>query len=435
MKKIIFPFITLLAITLTSCDKPQEKSITTIKLSNPTDFDLKQKAVGLALDELPKQTSSSKHPLLLIEGDTLASQLSDSNKDGRNDELFFVIDIVANASKNIQFKWVEKQPQYETKTSIRFGKRDSKDQPVKPATSETLSATDMPKALGFQKYQTDGPTWENDKVAFRHYLDGRNAIDVYGKKIAAISPENVGLDSAKAVVDNYHTMEDWGRDVFPVGNSAGLGGFGVIANGKIQRLGILVTDTLNNIEKTSFKILEEGPVKSSMEYSYTNWNTEENTYQAKEITTIWPGMYAFQNTVAVNGLAPQDTLAIGLSNINNKKGVEELKTEKWTALIQHDSLTYDRTWVMGTAIILPSEKYTSYSEAPDAGKFMQSYLAKVNVKNDESITYYGVSGWELSQEKRFKDVAFFKQYVTDLANTLYTELDISINTENQKISE
>ena len=435
MKKLIHPLVILLALALVSCNTSKEERITFITLSNSSDFDLIQKAVGIELNKLPEKDNTAKYPLVLIDGDTIASQLSDTNNDGKKNQLFFIIDIPAKASKQVKFKWIDKAPQYAVKTNIRFGKRETKDEPVKPATSETLSATDMPKALGFQKYQTDGPTWENDKVGFRHYLDGRNAIDVYGKKTAAISPDDVGLDSVNAVVDNYHTMEAWGRDVFPVGNSVGLGGFGILADGKIQRLGILVTDSLSNIEKTTFKILEKGPVRSSMEYIYTNWNTEENTYQAKETTTIWPGMYAFQNKVAVSGLTQKDTLAIGLSNINNLNGVEELKTEKWTALIQHDSLTYDKTWVMGTALILPSDKYISYSEAPKTGQFTQSYLAKVNVKNDESITYYGVSGWELSQEKRFKDAAFFKQYVIDLANTLYTELDISINTENQKISE
>ena len=427
MKKLTYIVTLIFGIIFTGCDNSKEESATLISLTNPSEFNLLHKAVSIELSEFPKSNVSAEYPLLLIDNDTLPSQLSSSQNDGIEDQLFFVIDIPAQTTKKIQFKWVAQEPQYTVKTSVRFGKRTTKDEPVQPATSETLSATDMPKTLGFQKYQTDGPTWENDKIAFRHYLDGRNAIDVYGKKTAEISPENVGLDSARAVVDNYHTMEAWGRDVFPVGNSAGLGGFGVIENGTIQRLGILATDTLSNVEKTSFNILEEGPVKSSMEYIYTNWNTEKNTYQAKEITAIWPGTYSFQNTVSVSGLSPNDTLAIGLSNINNKNGIEELKTEKWTALIQHDSLTYDRTWVMGTALILPSENYINYDEAPNTGKFTQSYLAKVNVKNDESITYYGVSGWEMSQEKRFKDAAFFKQYVTDLANTLFTPLTIKVN--------
>ncbi|MEC8682820.1 MAG: DUF4861 family protein [Bacteroidota bacterium] len=414
-----------LILGLAGCSQHKEKTLTQISLTNPEDISLTDKAVAIALEKL-EYTASKNYPLLTLDQDTIASQLSDMNADGTADHLFFVMDFEPKEAKKIQLEWVAEAPQYDIKTSIRFGKREAKDQPVQPALEETLSAQDMPKALGFQKYQTDGPTWENDKVAFRHYLDGRNAKDVYGKKTAAISPENVGLDSSKAVVDNYHTMEAWGRDVFPVGNSAGLGGFGIIAKDSIRRLGILVTDTLSNVEQTHFKIIEEGAVKSTMHIDYTNWNTAGNTYHAEETTSIWPGMYAYQNTVSVAGLQQGDTLAIGLSNINNKNGVEELTSEKWVALIQHDSLTYDRKWIMGSALILPAAAYQNYAEAPSTGNFTQSYLAKLNVGNDTPVTYYGVSGWELSQEPKFKDAAYFKSYVEQLANQLYTEIDIQI---------
>lgn len=419
-------FLSILTILLlSSCDQNVDDSIQ-ISLTNPENTSLSDKAIAIGLTKLDYKADAEMHPLLTIEGDTIASQLIDSDANGKVDQLFFVTDFEPSETKKIQFQWIAEAPQYEVKTNIRFGKREAQEEPVAPALEETLAATDMPKALGFQKYQTDGPTWENDKVAFRHYLDGRNAKDVYGKKSAAITPENVGVDESKAVVDNYHTMEAWGRDVFPVGNSAGLGGFGVIVNDTIRRLGILVTDTLSNIEKTHFKIVEKGPVKSTMHIDYSNWNTAGNTYQAKETVTIWPGMYAYQNTVSVSGLKENDTLAIGLSNINNQNGVEEIKTEKWVALVQHDSLTYDRKWIMGTALILPADAYNSYTEAPQTGQFTQSYLAKMNVANEEPVTYYGVSGWELSQNPKFKDAAYFKTYVEQLANQLFTPIDINI---------
>ena len=419
-------FLSILTILLlSSCDQNVEDSIQ-ISLTNSENTSLSDKAIAIDLTKLDYEADAEIHPLLTFEGDTIASQLIDSDANGKVDQLFFITDFEPSETKKIQFKWIAEAPQYEIKTNIRFGKREALEEPVAPAFEETLAATDMPKALGFQKYQTDGPTWENDKVAFRHYLDGRNAKDVYGKKSAAITPENVGLDESKAVVDNYHTMEAWGRDVFPVGNSAGLGGFGVISNDTIRRLGILVTDTLSNIEKTHFKIVEKGPVKSTMHIDYSNWNTAGNTYQAKETVTIWPGMYAYQNTVSISGLKENDTLAIGLSNINNQNGVEEIKTEKWVALVQHDSLTYDRKWIMGTALILPAEAYSSYIEAPQTGQFTQSFLAKMNVANEEPVTYYGVSGWELSQNPKFKDAAYFKAYVEQLANQLFTPIDINI---------
>ena len=70
---------------------------------------------------------------------------------------------------------------------------------VAPATEEVLPANEVYKALGYQRYQTDGPSWENDKVGFRHYLDGRNSKDVFGKKTPPPSPFDRGwCDYSKA---------------------------------------------------------------------------------------------------------------------------------------------------------------------------------------------------------------------------------------------
>lgn len=436
MKKSILPIsIVLSALALTSCKQEKKENITEIILTNNSEMTMTDKAVSVKRDMLPISDSISEFPLIISGGDTIASQLSDLNGDGKWDEIFFVTNFSAQEKKILQLKWVEKSPEFEIRTSARFGKREAIDEPVKAAMEETLSASDMPKKLGFQKYQTDGPTWENDKVGFRHYLDGRNATDVFGKKTSAISPENVGINAEGAVEDNYHKMEDWGRDIFPVGNSVGLGGYALLINDEVKRLGVTVEDTLSNVEKTTFKIAEEGPVKSVLSYTYNNWEASVNKYQVKETTLIWPGMYAYQNTVEMDGLQGNETLLIGLSNINNEKPLKEIKSETWVALIQHDSLTYEREWVMGTALILPKKDYEGYMEAPKTGQLVQSYLAKYKISNNTPITYYAVAGWELSQDPDYKDSEYFTKYVTNLANQLSTPIDVEIKNTTDKTSE
>ncbi len=56
-------------------------------------------------------------------------------------------------------------------------------------------------------------------------------------------------------------MDDWGRDIFPVGSSAGLGGYALMVDNEITRLGILGADTLNNIEKTKLQNCSRRPCK------------------------------------------------------------------------------------------------------------------------------------------------------------------------------
>lgn len=426
MKKLLNLSLPILVVVLLSTSCKTQEGNTRILLTNHSDFELTDKAVSINRNRIPTKKTSQEFPILISGTDTIPSQVNDTNDDGNWDELFFVTNFSPQETKSIQLKWINSKPNYVVRTSVRFGKRSSKDVPVQPATEEVLYANEVYKGLGYQRYQTDGPSWENDKVGFRHYLDGRNSKDVFGKKTLGITPENVGIDSLGGVEDNYHEMHDWGRDIFPVGNSAGLGGFALLVGDEINRLGITTNDTLNNIEKTTFKIIEEGPVNSILSYNYHNWQASGNTYQAKEMTSIWPGMYGYKNTVSIDGLKGDEMLLITLSNINNQKSLNEVEVGNWICLIQHDALTYDRQWILGSAIIVPKKGYNGYIEAPKTGQLTTSYLAKFKVKNNETISYYAIAGWELSTDKNFKDSGYFNNYVINLANQLAAEINIEI---------
>ena len=72
----------------------------------------------------------------------------------------------------------------------------------------------------------EGPGWESQMVGYRLYLDGRNAIDVFGKKTTDMILKQVGRG------DDYHQIQPWGMDILKVGASLGSGGFGVHENGE-----------------------------------------------------------------------------------------------------------------------------------------------------------------------------------------------------------
>ena len=408
------------------CKVEQKSQITKIALTNDSALELSDKGVSIKRNSLKAKNTEKIFPIVLHNSDTIPAQVNDLDGDGKWDELFFVTNFSANEKKIIALKWSNTDPKYTVKTSVRFGKREAKDLPVQPANEEVLMENQVHKKLGFQKYQTDGPTWENDKVGFRHYLDGRNSKDVFGKKTPGITPENAGINSNGAVEDNYHQMYDWGRDIFPVGNSAGLGGYALLVGNEINRLGIIASDTLNNIEKTTFKIVSEGPVNSVLSYNYQNWEASGNKYQVQETASIWPGMYGYKNTVSLNGLKGNETLVIALSNINNQNPLQVIESGDYVCFIQHDKLTYERQWILGTAIIIPKDNYKGYIEAPKKGKLTDSYLIKVNTKNNQPISYYPIAGWELSADKSFKDSTYFSNYVTNLAKQLSAKINVEI---------
>ena len=164
--------------------------------------------------------------------------------------------------------WVKDEPVFEKRTSVRLGVRDSLNDVVKQKQQDTFLPHELPWTNGYQPYQADGPMWENDKAGFRSYLDGRNSKDVFGKKVAYMSPETVGINAEGLPEDNYHVMADWGRDILSVGNSVGLGGISLMIEDRFRRLGVVNGDSVGNVDSTTFTIYQEGPIRSIANFDY-----------------------------------------------------------------------------------------------------------------------------------------------------------------------
>ncbi|SDJ90557.1 protein of unknown function [Catalinimonas alkaloidigena] len=420
----------LASFVFLSCQSAEEPSSQELTLANPASIALTDHPVAVPHDALAPLPEGKVVPLLLTpQGDTIAAQLDDLDGDGSGDELFFVIDLPADSSRTLRLSWVAQSPDYPRRTQIRFGKRTSADTPVQPRQSDTSYANQLPKSAGFgyQPYQTDGPSWENDKVGFRHYLDGRNAKDLFGKRVATMSPRTVGLDANGAVEDNYHVMEAWGRDVMSVGNSVGIGGVAMMIGDSLYRLGVTVDDTLNNVAQTTFNVVTEGPVRSMMHLGYQRWTPDgtSRTYTVEEQPTIWPGMYAYRNTVTLSGLQGDETLLVGMNNLDPTDSLTVLEVGEWVALLTHDRETYNREWLLGLALIVPKQAYLGYTEAPPAGRLAQAYFAKLKAQESRPVSYYAVGAWELS-DPAFRDPATFRQYVQHLTQQVATEVDVQL---------
>jgi hypothetical protein len=125
----------------------------------------------------------------------------------------------------------------------------------------------------------EGPGWESDKVAYRFYLDWRNANDIFGKKTDSLVLQKIGLDG----FDSYHKMSSWGVDNFEVGNSLGIGSIAYWADGKANR--VAKTDSLHS------RIDYSGVLESKVTTIYSGWETQEGKTDLTSELTIRAGSY------------------------------------------------------------------------------------------------------------------------------------------------
>lgn len=407
-------FLLILGLTW-GCQTP--RSGLQMEISNPAQFRLAEKPIRLTRKEVDPNTMWKDNQFPLIQTpslDTLAAQLDDTDGDGQWDELFFLVDLEPLQSKTFHLNWTTDSLSFEKRTQIRFGVRHSIEDIVHPATSDTFFPHELPGVNGYQPYQTDGPSWENDKVGFRHYLDGRNSKDVFGKKIAGMSPLDVGINAAGVTQDTYHVMADWGRDILSVGTSLGIGGISyLLGEDRLRRLGIVEGDPKGNVDSTQFRILQDGPIRSLMTFDYHNWRPldENRTYSLQEKVEIWPGLYGYQNTITPKNLQGDETLLVGLVNSRTKESLRVVyESDHWVALTTHDKQTYEKEWWLGLGLVVPKSLYQGYFSAPDTGRIATSYLAKLTIKPNTPLSYFALAYWELRDPKLI-DRAYFENQV------------------------
>jgi hypothetical protein len=136
-------------------------------------------------------------------------------------------------------------------------------------------ATDFSKAK-LPMYLTEGPAWENDKVAFRLYFDVRNNKDIYGKTTSRMMMDTVGANTKMS----YHILSEWGMDVLHVVKSLGAGALALSVPQQGGR------DTLirlggQNITNSVFQQVADGPLLGRFIMTY-DWQINGNPVQVKE---------------------------------------------------------------------------------------------------------------------------------------------------------
>lgn len=421
MKNTLF---LLVCVALASCGLKNRE--VTVSLQNPLAVERTDEAAVLTRADLQPVSDETVPVVVDKDGNYVPCQLDDLDKDGVWDELAFVYDIAAGGKKELQVKWIAAAgyPQFETRTNVRYGKMTS------PGHIEELATDVHGKSLIRGKgypYQMDGVAWENDKMGFRHYFDGRNSRDVFGKRMASMALDTVGIRPDGTPGDTYHVLSDWGRDIMSAANSFGLGGLAIQTPDTLLRLGVLASDTVDIIDSTRYTLITEGPVRSRFYLDFYGWDVEGTKVDVHEEVTIWAGKFGYEDKVMTSALPADSYMVTGIvANNNDNEETRKQYGDTYTSMITHDRQTYNKVWYMGMALILPTANVQDTFDAPrENSDIIQTWCVRMKPDQQNEYNFNVYAAWELTDERfcnRDFFIALIDSYGEHLANPVVLTL-------------
>jgi hypothetical protein len=391
----------------------QEKSFQ-LKVKNPSSVYRTDAYIKLDAGRL-----INKHPgfnlslFLLKDGDKIIPyQIEGNGNKGKS--ISFVADYKPKEIKRIKVVYGNdvKPENYKSRTyaelaMMKNGKFDGKR--VHGTKYENVTKSKVPLEHidhdGLYKYE--GPGWESEKVGYRFYLDWRNATDIFGKKVNKLVLENVGVkDTIADNNESFHTMQDWGMDIFKVGNSLGIGAFGMWCDNKVN----MVSKT----DSVTCKITKNGPIRSEIKTNYYGWSVKDKKYDVESKLSIMAGSRLTKNLIKIKGDA--ENIVTGLAKYTGTIFIKGNAKKGWNyiALWGHQSLADDN---LGIALFYKTKNLAELTEDT------LSYIVKLKPVKGEAEYYFGAA-WEkeyegIKSEKEFR--SYLQKVINELNNPLVLE--------------
>lgn len=218
----------------------------------------------------------------------------------------------------------------------------------------------------------EGPGFENRHIAYRLYLDWRNAIDLFGKYSDTIILPKIGLDG----FDSYHEKCVWGSDILKVGKGLGIGSIGRFINNQVLHF--------NKVDSTFVKI-ENLSKQSSVYVDYFGWNTANDKIDFKSKLTVFPDEYFVKHTIASS--KSTSGICTGIVKLKNLEVIKaESSNKKWAYIATYgpQSMFSDN---LGMAIFYQTSTVESLVEGVD------DHLIIFKPSNT-AVTFYFMGAWE-----------------------------------------
>ena len=403
--------ILLLIVISFFCSVKSNAQQHTFSILNKTKVERTNELVTLMRSDIEKyagKTSNASGYEIISGNDKIIYQATDTNYDGNWDKLVFLSSLKPGEKKSFKLI-VTNEPVANTatvKAHVRMKYKNADDSFGESVTSATMPYQNPPTDFGKQKlppYLTEGPGWENDKVAFRLYFDTRNTIDIYGKLIPGMAMDTVGANPA----NSYHNLSEWGMDILHVVKSLGAGSLAIATkdeNGKdtLIRLGG------KNIAKETYKQMADGPLYAAFNMHY-EWKINDKPVIINQQISIWSGQYFYESKVTISGAPKGLKLVSGIADFYENT-VDSFHTSSTAALLSHGRQSENKD-ELGMAVLFPQKTFAFFKEAPKANSdVMETHLAAQNITDGEPLTFRFYSCWSLT-DNRFASKDYFKQFL------------------------
>lgn len=269
----------------------------------------------------------------------------------------------------------------------------------KPATSATRT---------FARYvpeRKDDFAWENDRVAFRMYGKALESApdNAYGTDIWSKRTKKMILNEWYKL-DDYHTDKGEGMDYYQVGFTLGAGDIAPYLNDSIYF----------SKNYRHYKILDNGPLRSTFQLVYDSWKVGNMTVDATKTISLSAGsqMNRIEVNYLIRGADEMDVVA----GIAKRKNPGKILLDEKKGLLGYWEPEITNKGIMGIGVLGDDIKEMKIAHG--------QLLSRSTIKSNVPFIYYNGGAWNRSENIKTANEWFqyLENYRYCLDNPLKAEI-------------
>ncbi|RNA63758.1 DUF4861 domain-containing protein [Chryseobacterium nematophagum] len=235
----------------------------------------------------------------------------------------------------------------------------------------------------------EGIGLENNQIGYRLYLDWRNATDIFGKKITALSLPEVGQDG----FESYHHDAPWGQDILKSGRTIGVGSYG-----RYDEQNDYV-ETFKMVKNTTAKVTNTKEV-SFATIDYNGWKTWGDVIDLHSKLSIFPKdrfvKVDLTLSASISGLC---TGIVAIKSIPVKQRTS--KNKKWGYIATYGNQTETKKDDnLGMVVFYPLENFDKYVKTKSTHTIV--------FKKTKNVSYYFMGAWSLEPNGLTTEDSFYQ---------------------------